>query len=295
MTVFDSISQIIHTPMAVLHRKGDHLQFQCANPSFTRLVGYTEAELRGTLPSQLFASWNDSICFKKQGTAFCNLNPQKPASQSIQLRLTWQYIEDSEQPSHLIIAEDISAKSWINELSKSHKVLISGVTSPDFIVRQLNQNYPLPMIDEELPVEQQSAFSFIEEGETDHMMRVIEQAVNRKRAESLIVRTKLIAGVCKLEVHVTFCPFFNGNGSLEQYAFVVTDLRPIAEKSTPSVTLKVLMARHNISTQQLSDMTGISQQTISKLRNGKIRKPQRLTAELIAAELLVAPRQIWPD
>ncbi|CAH1217898.1 hypothetical protein PAECIP111893_04328 [Paenibacillus plantiphilus] len=295
MTVFDSISQIIHTPMAVIYRKGDHLQFQCASPSFTRLVGCSEAELIGTLPGQLFAAWNDSICFKNQGTISCCLNHHKPASPAIQLQLTWQFIEDAEQPSYLIIAEDISAKSWINQLSKSHKVLISGVTSPDFIIQQMNQNYPLPMISGDLPVERQSAFSFIEESETDHMMRVIEQAVNRKQAESLIVRTNIIANVCKLEVHVTFCPFFNGDGRLEQYAFVVTDLRPLTEKTSPSVTLKVLMARNNISTQQLSDMTGISQQTISKLRNGKIRKPQRLTAELIAAELLVAPRQIWPD
>nr|WP_272898796.1 helix-turn-helix transcriptional regulator [Paenibacillus sp. MMS18-CY102] len=59
--------------------------------------------------------------------------------------------------------------------------------------------------------------------------------------------------------------------------------------------LKIWMAKRDISTSQLSLSTGISIQTISKLRNGKITKPQRLTAELIASELRVEITDIWPE
>nr|WP_281378797.1 helix-turn-helix transcriptional regulator [Paenibacillus phyllosphaerae] len=54
-----------------------------------------------------------------------------------------------------------------------------------------------------------------------------------------------------------------------------------------------MMARRKISAQELSESTGISVQTISKLRNGKILKPQRLTAELLATVLGVKPQDIW--
>ncbi|MBW7476027.1 helix-turn-helix transcriptional regulator [Paenibacillus oenotherae] len=293
MTVFDSIFQIIKAPMAIMQSCGNELRFQCANPAFTKLVGCSETELRSKPPHQLFTAWNEGICYKEQGTTSCLLN-QNLSSRQIQLRLTWQSIEDAEQPSHLLVAEDISAKAWITMMSQSQNVMISGVTNSDFIIHQVDQNYPLPMISGDIVVERQSAFSFVEESEKERIMQTIGRAVEQKQAESLIVQTNRIADVCQLEVHVTICPFFNGDGSLEQYGFVVSDLRPIPDKNDPSVTLKILMARHNISTQQLSEVTGISQQTISKLRNGKIRKPQRLTAELIAAELLVAPQQIWP-
>lgn|GEM_PF-4931340 len=59
--------------------------------------------------------------------------------------------------------------------------------------------------------------------------------------------------------------------------------------------LKMWMAKRDISTNQLASITNISLQTISKLRNGHIKKPNRLTAELIAAELQVAVSDIWPE
>ena len=78
----------------------------------------------------------------------------------------------------------------------------------------------------------------------------------------------------QLELQITYRPFFHGDGSLKNIAFIVTDIQSIAEnRSTavdPSVTLKVLMARKYMSAQELSSATGISLQTISKLRNGKI-------------------------
>lgn len=59
--------------------------------------------------------------------------------------------------------------------------------------------------------------------------------------------------------------------------------------------LKMWMAKRDISANQMAAATNISLQTISKLRNGHIKKPSRLTAELIAAELQVAVSDIWPE
>lgn len=59
--------------------------------------------------------------------------------------------------------------------------------------------------------------------------------------------------------------------------------------------LKMWMAKRDISANQMATATNISLQTISKLRNGHIKKPSRLTAELIAAELQVAVSDIWQE
>lgn len=74
---------------------------------------------------------------------------------------------------------------------------------------------------------------------------------------------------------------------------MLTELNQQAQEEDPSYKLRMLMLSKNISATSLSRSTLISLTTISKIRNGKIKKPQRLTAELIAGELGVKPEAIW--
>ncbi|GLX69137.1 helix-turn-helix domain-containing protein [Paenibacillus glycanilyticus] len=80
-----------------------------------------------------------------------------------------------------------------------------------------------------------------------------------------------------------------------EYALHEDSLTVINHVSEPAKRLKMWMAKRDLSANQLSAATHISLQTISKLRNGHIAKPNRLTAELIAGELQVAVSDIWPE
>jgi DNA-binding Xre family transcriptional regulator len=179
-------------------------------------------------------------------------------------------------------------------MTKARKVLLSGIVSPDFNIDRFVHSSP-DLMHYQLQGENSSAFEFIHEDDRERIMIIVERSVTRNQAETVTLRTKMLVNVFQLDITATFCPFFNGDGSLKHYGFVVTDMQPVSGEVDSSVQLKVLMARANKSAQQLASDTGISLQTISKLRNGKISKPQRLTAELIAAELGVSPQEIWPN
>lgn len=94
---------------------------------------------------------------------------------------------------------------------------------------------------------------------------------------------------------VSFTPIIDGFGDVLEFAFVIWDLRPVDDCIEASMKLRIWMAKRDITVGYLSSSTGISIQTISKLRNGKILKPQRLTAELIASELQVDVHDIWSE
>ncbi|HZG84249.1 PAS domain S-box protein [Paenibacillus sp.] len=62
--------------------------------------------------------------------------------------------------------------------------------------------------------------------------------------------------------------------------------RPTADhKHDPGRKLRMIMAERNISTNALSEMTGLSRGTISNLKSGKIGKPHRFTLRVIADAL----------
>ncbi|MFC5651356.1 helix-turn-helix domain-containing protein [Paenibacillus solisilvae] len=293
MSIFDTIFSTLQAPMAVIAGTEDELRFIRTNDAFDKLVGYTEDELIGTPPTRLFSAWNNHIgrINDRSGSFLLQLK----INRTMRIRLTWEPIANTEVPTFLLIAEDITAKTWIEMMGKSRKVLLSGIVNKDFIIERYIQNYPAPMFDYQLKVEDQSVFEFLSENDRERLTRIMEQAVIRKQTDSLVVCTKKLANMAQLEIDVTFCPFYCGNGSLKHYGFVVTDIKPVMEPIDSAVLLKILMARKHMSAQQLAEATGISLQTISKLRNGKIGKPQRLTAELIATELNVSPQDIWPQ
>lgn len=72
-----------------------------------------------------------------------------------------------------------------------------------------------------------------------------------------------------------------------------TDRKSPPLHSDASYKLRLLMLERSISVTRLAELTQISLTTISNIRNGKIKKPQRLTAQLIADELGVSPSDIW--
>ncbi|BBH22773.1 hypothetical protein Back11_41180 [Paenibacillus baekrokdamisoli] len=292
MTIYDTIFRAFQSPMAIIAGMEEKMRFIRINDAFMKLVGYSEKELLVTSPIVLFSAWHTQIGsgHARAGSFLLQLK----INRSLRIRLTWEPIVNKEESTFLLIGEDITAKTWIEMMGKSRKVLLSGLVSKDNIIERYLQNDFNSLIDDELQVEDQSFFDFLIEDDKDRLNRILEQAVLRKQADHFVVHTKKLANMTQLELHITFCPFYYADGSLKNYGFVVTDIQTVMERVDPSVSLKILMARNHMTAQQLAEATGISLQTISKLRNSKIIKPQRLTAELIASELNVSPKDIWP-
>ncbi|MBB3112194.1 DNA-binding Xre family transcriptional regulator/PAS domain-containing protein [Paenibacillus phyllosphaerae] len=289
MPVFETIFQTLDTPMALLQGSPDQPFFDRTNDAFVRLTGYSEAELAKLKLYTLFTDWSESSLSEEK--ALHALRPKH--SQPIQVKLTCKRLETHPVPVWLLTAEDVSAALWIEEQLRTQTVLISGIVDANFMIDRIDKKYPMSVFDPGIDSIDQSVMGIVHEDEQERAMEAVKRAVLGRKPESLTIRTKRLADTLDLEVNLIFAPFYHGDSSLKQYAFVVTDLRPSSEQADPSVKLKILMARCNIAAQDLSESTGISVQTISKLRNGKIRKPQRLTAELIANELGVKPNDIW--
>jgi DNA-binding Xre family transcriptional regulator len=293
MTIFHSIFQMLPQPLAVVSWEGETARFRHANEAFVRLTGLTVDELRRSCPQQIFSSRNDGDRLRPgtAGACSCNLEPSG-TGRTVRLRLTWSPIDHAGKSDLLINAQDTSAKSWIDSIAATREVLYSGIVNADFVIDRFERQIPIRLVD--IPIEHESAFAFFNENEVVLLRRMLKRIADRRHEETIVLQTKKLGDSVQFEAEMTICPFYDGDGSLKQYGFVITSLRPVEESADPSVTLKILMAKNGISAQQLSEATGISLQTISKLRNGKINKPQRLTAELIAAELNVVPTLIWP-
>ncbi|MCK9857260.1 helix-turn-helix domain-containing protein [Paenibacillus sp. ATY16] len=109
----------------------------------------------------------------------------------------------------------------------------------------------------------------------------------------------------EIAVHLEFRALTISDQDEARYALIIfgsksehareEPLTAIKQVYDSSKRLKMWMAKRDISANQMAAATNISLQTISKLRNGHIQKPNRLTAELIAGELQVAVSDIWPE
>jgi DNA-binding Xre family transcriptional regulator len=140
-----------------------------------------------------------------------------------------------------------------------------------------------------------SIFDFLNAAEHDLIRAQFKQCATDKIQQNLYMRTLRFDELSELALRTTICPIYNGFGEIEQFAFSIWEMQESSNSEQSGTKLKIWMAKRDLSASQLSLSTGISLQTISKLRNGKISKPQRLTAELIASELRVDVQEIWPE
>ncbi|MFC4811137.1 helix-turn-helix domain-containing protein [Paenibacillus sp. GCM10023250] len=293
------VFQNLKTPLAVVVGQDDDCHFNLANKAFSRLVGCSGDVLEGLPPDRVFSEWSSSA-LRSDDRHETSLLRSKADDDPLRLMLTCEAIAGADEPAFLLTVEDISANSWIDRMSASGQVLLSGILNERFAVERYYKHNPAPIVDRLFSAGEDSLSYFFHDNERERILASLKKAALHRRTEHLIVHTKKLAESVQLELQITYRPFFHGDGTLKCIAFVATDIRSLVESEAeaaaldPSVTLKVLMARKYMSAQQLSSATGISLQTISKLRNGKIGRPQRQTTLLIAKALDVTPQDIWP-
>lgn len=203
--------------------------------------------------------------------------------------------DDEGRPFFLIIAKDMTAEIWLEQQLIGGTALYSGIFDRHYVIRMLQVNHSPNKIPIEESLLHQSIFDYLDPANHAQIKEKLLSCRNDKFPRDVIVHTIRFDEMSELTLRVTICPIFDGFGQIQHYAFSIWDLRGADEAEQPGMKLKIWMAKRDLSASQLSVSTGISLQTISKLRNGKIAKPQRLTAELIASELRVDIHELWPE
>ncbi|WP_262385088.1 helix-turn-helix domain-containing protein [Paenibacillus xylaniclasticus] len=288
---------VMEQPLAVVRRHGRSFTILEANPSFIRLTGYEQDKLIHTPFRQLFPKLSDrrKSTILTEGITETTLETGSGSQKTVELDVKAINIHDENgQATYLINAKDMSAEKWLEQQSRSGKALYVGICDQQYRIRMFNTLVPHTMTSG-IPAINQSIFNYIDPYEHAELQAQLLHCSQNHYPRDITLRTIKFDEKSEMELRATWCVFFDGFGSISQYAFSVWDVREPGESEQSSMRLKIWMAKRDISASQLSIATGISMQTISKLRNGKIKKPQRLTAELIASELNVDVHTLWPE
>ncbi|EFM09926.1 transcriptional regulator, XRE family [Paenibacillus curdlanolyticus YK9] len=285
-------------PLAVVRRSGRSLTITEANPAFIRMTGYEIDRLQAIQIRQLFPKlYSNKQPALVHGIIETTLKPSFGSVKPITMEIKPLPCCDEDATGrtyYLIIAKDMSADKWLEQQSSVAKALNIGICDHEYIVRKFHQNYS-PLTGADHSPLHQSIFDFLDPNVHEMIREQLSNASIDSSSREIVVRTVSFEDMSGLEMRATICPIFDGFGAIQEFAFSVWDLKEANDSGQPGMKLKIWMAKRDISTSQLSLSTGISIQTISKLRNGKITKPQRLTAELIASELRVEVSDIWSE
>ncbi|HTG71671.1 MAG TPA: helix-turn-helix domain-containing protein [Candidatus Udaeobacter sp.] len=294
MSIYRKIYQMMDQPMLLMSQSNHEVQIDDANQAFLRLSGYTLKELQSKPSSTLLQKYKIDASrqvFKSEVILYTKQKRQ------ISVRIDQQPLpKNSKDDSNraFIIFEDLTPYKWIEQQAERNKVLISGIVDSHQRVRLLRAG-PAPLLFEaDRNMKNETLLQFIADTEHGPMKKVLKQAYLSKKESCFKLKTNKLSGI-ELELSVMFTPIIDGFGEVLEFAFVIWDLNPVNDKAEASMKLRIWMAKRDITAGHLSASTGISIQTISKLRNGKILKPQRLTAELIASELQVDVHDIWSE
>ncbi|WP_341278381.1 PAS domain-containing protein [Paenibacillus sp. FSL H8-0537] len=293
MTVFERVFQMMDSPAAIIRSVKHYGFIMDVNESFIRLTGLEYEYLIDKPIGELLENWSlkhYKTSTKREGL----LHTCKPGGTPVMVEHnTLSMLNEERQALSLIVLSDLSSHHWIEQQFETNTVLFSGILDANYQVQLLKDPFPAYLlVDGHLNGE--SFLEIVAESEHLRLLHILEETRKFKKTNHITVKTTKVNGV-ELEVKITFTPIFDGFGRIKEYAFIVLDLQPINthEYIDSSMRLKIWMAKRDISAGQLAAATGISIQTISKLRNGKIKMPQRLTAELIASELKVDCLEIW--
>lgn len=293
MTVHQQIFQMLDQPMLILKQRKDETVIEDANDAFLELVGYSLSYLKskdGRELSQRFQLDLTKRVLKSEIRTKARTQLNVRAEQ-----MPLPKIPGDEWTRALLILEELTAFNWIEQQFDKGKVLMSGIMDKHMHLRFLRHSTAPHLFEPDEAMEDETLLHFIAEKEHPRIKSLLRNAAQQHEEQTLTLQTNKRSGA-QLELELTFYPIRNGFGKCNELAFVIWDIRPAGKHADdPSVKLKIWMAKREMTAGQLSEATGISIQTISKLRNGKIKKPQRLTAELIASELGIDTNEIWPS
>ncbi|WP_338554823.1 helix-turn-helix domain-containing protein [Paenibacillus sp. KS-LC4] len=281
-------------PMMIVEYDFNRWYIRDINKAFTGLSGYRKHELLEVNPedfvkdSQPFGQLMAKLIEDDQLTFDCELTTRSTMTAIV--RLSCRKFQMEEQTYYMLVCKDVSAERWGDEFAVDHKIMMAIGISEQFRIFSLKR-YFAPLAQGSASFLNRSIFDLVAEEHRAPLRRIMERVKSIGKIEHLELHMQLGDG--KDTAKALIKPFYSGNKAFHSYLIMLTELNRQAQEEDPSYKLRMLMLSKNISATSLSRSTLISLTTISKIRNGKIKKPQRLTAELIASELGVKPEAIW--
>lgn len=286
-------------PILIVDASVDTIQLVDMNDSFSSWSGYRKDNLSGTSPSQWIDRSSEAADPFGQLAA---LSRSKAWSQACRFRsINGMFFEVRLEVLHIgsaapegeryaIVLHDISEQHWIDSVIREERAVGAAILTPDQLIQSLT-SFVTPMRYDTTAFVQQSALHYISSNDLRHVKRSIEYASANRTPQPCSFH--LLMNEQTFMTRALIKTFHHWHGGLKSIAFLLLQLEQRQEDLDPSFKLRLLMTAKNVSVTELARSTHISLTTISKIRNGKIKKPKRMTAELIAGELGVVPEEIW--
>ncbi|MBM7567727.1 helix-turn-helix domain-containing protein [Paenibacillus sacheonensis] len=207
----------------------------------------------------------------------------------------------------IVTVHDRSEDKWIEDTAHERQALVSMRLTPAGTALSL-RGYRGPIAYDHLELSRTEPEQFIADQDRERVLNQLRELQFSRQTGEFHFTLRLFHE--QFRIHSLVKPFFNGDGTFRCYAALVLTMEPAIEAeviegapvnehevpaagSDASYKLRLLMLEKRVSVTQLAENTQISLTTISNIRNGKIKRPQRLTAQLIADELGVSPTDIW--
>ncbi|SFE05716.1 DNA-binding transcriptional regulator, XRE family [Paenibacillus catalpae] len=290
----DNVFYLLADPMFIVELEHNRWYIRDINYAFTKLTGYKKAELADADPDGLlrrgytFGGLMTQLGDDNEQTVEQELISKTTAS--IPVRFTCRRLPSSQQTCYIIICKDYSEEKYIEEFAMDNQILMSIGVSDQFRITSATRYYS-PFKQRGANLINQVVFDHVAEESRKSLRRIMEYSRTHGTTEHADIR--LFVGDQLRMTTAVIKPFYSGNKEFKSYVILLTGILQPAREEDAAYKLRMLMLNKNITATSLAQSTLISLTTISKIRNGKIKKPQRLTAELIAGELGVKPETIW--
>lgn len=301
--------------------QGKRFIYAC-NTAFYTMTGYSGNQLIGLELSSLPLDGNHPLwpIFERLCASIALGNSEAFAESQVTLMDSQLFGELHAKKMHaardafvLITIRDRSEHKWIEEMTYERDPIVSMLLTTAGTVTSM-RSYRGPLSYDVLELSRMDSDQFVALPDRARVRNGLRRLLFSKETGEFQFTLQLFGD--QFHVHSIIKPFYSGNGSFRCFAILVLSMEAFSSMETaeafepPAVTeepnaatdvyvadssykLRLLMLEKRVSVTQLAENTQISLTTISNIRNGKIKKPQRLTAQLIADELGVAPSDIW--
>ncbi|WP_127533781.1 helix-turn-helix domain-containing protein [Paenibacillus kobensis] len=286
-------------PILIIDCSQDTLQLIDMNDAFCEWSGYPKEQVLGTSPSQFVVDhvgisepferlreWVQA----KAAVPWCRIRSKSGVEFDVRLEVMRISLPDSRESRYAVILHDITEQLWIDSVIRGERAFGSVILDKEMTVQSIT-SYTTPVRYDASTFLCQPVLQFVSVNDRRHVKRAIDySSANRKPHACMF---GISVGEHAYTARALFMTFRHWTGEVKSSAVVLLHLEPKQEEVDSSFKLRVLMTAKNVSVTELARSTHISLTTISKIRNGKIKKPKRLTAKLIADKLGVGPEEIW--
>ncbi|PWW00879.1 PAS domain S-box-containing protein [Paenibacillus cellulosilyticus] len=293
------LMQLIRIPFCKVDLINGGWVIRQSNDEFKYLTGYQPNELIGRefneiLTEQSYAKFvRLQRRMMQQSNAFTELVYTAQSGRKVYTEAHVSTFQMGSTMSWLITNRDRTIEHWIENKLMATTFVGCFILTSRYDIKKVIPYGPGVEGTYEHHYEEMNLLELIQPKSIPALIQAFDACRRLERQRTIIVGTINYAAL-----KVTIYPFFDARGLLNHYVFAIHEIQEKQNAGTrtfteSAATLRSLMLRSRVSAKRLSEQTGISKTTISKLLNGKITKPRRLTAELIARELGVRPNAIW--